>query len=74
MHEGMYTRTHTYIHELCCILHDAVQSVQVRQGLHDCFILRSEGVLSEGLNEVADNCHVAVGLRRGQHCMYTILQ
>ena len=57
--------THTpYIHELRCILHNAVQSIQVREGLHHGFIIRSEGVLTEGLNEVAHNSHVTVGLRR----------
>ena len=41
-----------------------MQSIQVREGLHHGFVIRSEGVLTEGLNEVAHNSHVTVGLRR----------
>ena len=43
-----------------------MQSIQVREGLHHGFVIRSEGVLTEGLAEVAHNSHVAVGLRRGR--------
>ena len=47
--------THTpYIHELRCILHNAVQSIQVRESLHHGFVIRCEGVLTEGLNEVVN--------------------